>query len=109
MADATYLNPIGLLYGLTARDAIETGFAGPLTGGSIGFSGVEIIVRDCGSRRIERCDFANLNQSTDKLIRDALDRLTATPQPVAGLSLDRPRIMGVVNVTPDSFLRRRSL
>jgi dihydropteroate synthase len=30
-------------------------------------------------------------------------RLTARPPPIAGLPLDRPRIMGVVNVTPDSF------
>lgn len=29
--------------------------------------------------------------------------LTAPRAPVAGLSLDRPRIMGILNVTPDSF------
>ncbi|MCC5992679.1 MAG: dihydropteroate synthase [Rhodobacteraceae bacterium] len=33
--------------------------------------------------------------------RDAA--LTAQPAPLAGLTLDRPRIMGIVNVTPDSF------
>ena len=32
-----------------------------------------------------------------------LQRLSASRPPVAGLDLDRPRIMGVVNVTPDSF------
>jgi dihydropteroate synthase len=32
-----------------------------------------------------------------------LARLTAPRPPFAGLSLDRPRLMGVVNVTPDSF------
>lgn len=30
-------------------------------------------------------------------------RLTAPRQPVCGLALDRPRIMGVLNATPDSF------
>lgn len=30
-------------------------------------------------------------------------RLTGLRAPVAGLSLDRPRLMGVLNVTPDSF------
>ncbi|MDU8943859.1 dihydropteroate synthase [Ovoidimarina sediminis] len=31
------------------------------------------------------------------------DRLSALRAPVAGLALDRPRIMGILNVTPDSF------
>lgn len=29
--------------------------------------------------------------------------LSARPAPIAGLTLERPRIMGIVNVTPDSF------
>jgi dihydropteroate synthase len=33
----------------------------------------------------------------------ALDALTARRTPICGLSMDRPRIMGVLNVTPDSF------
>lgn len=32
-----------------------------------------------------------------------LDRLTAAREPIAGLTWDRPRIMGILNVTPDSF------
>jgi dihydropteroate synthase len=32
-----------------------------------------------------------------------LARLTAPRAPLAGLSLDRPRIMGILNATPDSF------
>ncbi|MGF1446749.1 MAG: dihydropteroate synthase [Pikeienuella sp.] len=32
-----------------------------------------------------------------------LDRLTSPRLPVAGLAFDRPLVMGVVNVTPDSF------
>ncbi|MGA0541591.1 dihydropteroate synthase [Neotabrizicola sp. VNH66] len=31
------------------------------------------------------------------------DRLSAVRAPLCGLSLDRPRIMGILNVTPDSF------
>ncbi len=34
---------------------------------------------------------------------DAAARLATLPPPVCGLSLDRPRLMGVLNVTPDSF------
>ncbi len=33
----------------------------------------------------------------------ALARIAAAPPAVAGVALDRPRIMGVLNVTPDSF------
>ncbi|WP_171239463.1 dihydropteroate synthase [Ruegeria sp. HKCCA5491] len=32
-----------------------------------------------------------------------LDRLTRPRQPVAGLAMDRPQIMGILNATPDSF------
>ncbi len=32
-----------------------------------------------------------------------LQRLSAERAPLAGLSLDRPRVMGILNVTPDSF------
>jgi dihydropteroate synthase len=32
-----------------------------------------------------------------------LARLTALRPPICGLALDRPRIMGILNVTPDSF------
>ena len=34
---------------------------------------------------------------------DAQDRLTGVRASLAGLSFDRPRIMGILNVTPDSF------
>ena len=32
-----------------------------------------------------------------------LDRVDGTPPPFAGISLSAPRIMGIINVTPDSF------
>lgn len=34
---------------------------------------------------------------------EASDRFAAPRGPIAGMALDRPRIMGVINVTPDSF------
>ncbi len=39
----------------------------------------------------------------DAIDRATLDRLSAPRPPILGLSLDRPRLMGIVNVTPDSF------
>ncbi|MSO64911.1 MAG: dihydropteroate synthase [Alphaproteobacteria bacterium] len=40
---------------------------------------------------------------TTAVLDKVLDRLTAARLPIAGTPLDRPRLMGVVNVTPDSF------
>ncbi len=34
---------------------------------------------------------------------EALEALTAARRPIAGLTLDRPRVMGILNATPDSF------
>lgn len=34
---------------------------------------------------------------------EVLERLTAPRPPFAGLTLDRPRLMGILNATPDSF------
>lgn len=37
------------------------------------------------------------------VVETLLARLSAARAPLAGLTLDRPRIMGILNVTPDSF------
>ncbi|TNC74601.1 dihydropteroate synthase [Rubellimicrobium roseum] len=39
----------------------------------------------------------------DEVPADVLARLTAPREPIAGLTFDAPRIMGILNVTPDSF------
>lgn len=35
--------------------------------------------------------------------KDVLDRLITPRAPIAGLTMDQPRLMGILNVTPDSF------
>ena len=92
----TYLRPLGLLYGPDARRAIAAGNAGALGGsGFIAFTQVEIITRQGGliDRRI-----ASYAQSA----RDC-ETLTRPRPTLAGLDLATPRLMGIVNVTPDSF------
>ena len=83
----------------------------PLAGGPLAFDRVQAIAWDGGPapRRADAtvAAFRAWAQGETAGVRnDAetwLDRLTA-PRPVlAGLGLDTPRIMGVVNVTPDSF------
>tara|TARA_R110002049_G_scaffold23781_7_gene84878 strand:+ start:96628 stop:97641 length:1014 start_codon:yes stop_codon:yes gene_type:complete len=65
----------------------------PLAGGWGWFTHVEVLDRGHDPRVIAAGD----------LPPDAAARLT-TPRPdIAGLSFDRPRVMGILNATPDSF------
>ncbi|MEO0665805.1 MAG: dihydropteroate synthase [Pseudomonadota bacterium] len=63
-----------------------------LAGGWLRFTHVEEIMRT-GSRTIP----------ADALPSGALARLTAPRAAIAGLSMDAPRLMGIINATPDSF------
>lgn len=72
-----------------AAEAIAGGFALPLLGGPAAFT----LVRDAASGVIRPA----------VEMEAALDALTARPVPWAGLPQGRPLVMGVLNVTPDSF------
>ncbi|CAN5500017.1 dihydropteroate synthase [soil metagenome] len=90
-----YHRPLALLYGSDARDAIADKRAGLLGGSpSIAFTQLERIER--GGKRIARSIIS---------YRDAgsLPDIEAPRAAVAGLNFLRPNLMGVVNVTPDSF------
>ena len=63
----------------------------PLAGGWCWFNQVEVLTRG-GARLLP----------AHHLPSEVLDRLTA-PRRFGGLSFDQPRIMGILNVTPDSF------
>ncbi len=103
MAEKLYLRPLGLLYGAAARAAAEQGAAGPLVGGAIAFSFIEIIQGAPGRATRELRAYGDLMGSGESALREGLARLTAPRPAVAGLAFDRPLLMGVVNVTPDSF------
>lgn len=64
-----------------------------LAGGWGWFNQVEVLSRGSAPAVI----------SADGLPEDWRDRLTAHRPAIAGLKMDRPRVMGVLNVTPDSF------
>ena len=108
-----YLRPVGLVPASAAsrsRALIESDFSGtlPLCGeGPFDFMGVEIITRrgPSTSRRLRvLSDLWDADMSLAFVTaHETLDRLTAVRRRIAGLPMDRPHIMGVVNVTPDSF------
>jgi dihydropteroate synthase len=104
MADAKlYLRPIGFLYGDIAAEAVAEGAALALAGGPISFTAAELIEGVPASTERRLLTAKDLYASHDIELASLLERI-ATPRPLfAGLTLTRPLIMGIVNVTPDSF------
>ena len=103
MPDGLYLRPLGLLYGDAARAAVESCKAGLLAGSEIAFSQAQLITGTADEADRELRSFQELERSNDDAIARIMERLVAPRPTIAGLSLDTPRLMGVVNVTPDSF------
>lgn len=102
-----YVRPVGLFPALQSEraDLIWGGLR--LADGWLDFAAVEVIERNGAA--IER-RIAGLGEFLEKdwgrRALNAADMFEAiqAPRPrLAGLSLDAPRIMGIVNVTPDSF------
>jgi dihydropteroate synthase len=98
-----YVRPIGLLYGAAAAAAVAEGLALPLAGGPIAFAAGEVIEGVPGETRSRMFTAHALAASSDADLEALLARITAKRAPFAGLALDRPILMGIVNVTPDSF------
>lgn len=90
-----YFRPLGLVNGPDARRLIEKGEAGALGGSGLSaFTLVNVMDRSGGSRIVSFQEAAG---------EEAVQLATRVRPMFAGLDLSRPRIMGVVNVTPDSF------
>jgi dihydropteroate synthase len=105
-----YLRPLGLLRSDVASLALANGFALPLGGRGGAFTAAEVWLRS--DDRIERCTLSATEihgwaRRRGEEFEAALSRrLAAVTEPSAwppGLPDRRPLIMGVVNVTPDSF------
>jgi dihydropteroate synthase len=104
MSDAKlYLRPLGLLYGAVAEAAVADGLALKLAGGPIAFAAAELIEGAPGKSKRRLVAAPALAQSGDGDLARSLERVMAKRAPFAGLELDRPHLMGIVNVTPDSF------
>jgi len=89
--DRVYLRPLPCALGKPN--------ARPLAGGIYGFREVELIRRHGPAEILPVDAVAALHPEE----AETLARISDPRPPVAGLDLARPRIMGVVNVTPDSF------
>lgn len=74
-------------------DHVRTATALPLAGGWCWFDTVEELHRDAPARLIPATDAP----------QEVLDRLTSPRAPICGIPFDTPSLMGILNVTPDSF------
>jgi dihydropteroate synthase len=91
----TYHRPLSLLFGPDASRAIAAGTAGALGGmAHIAFTQVEVIVRGKGKTIVPFADLANTPE---------IQNITRPRPSFGGVALDQCQIMGIVNVTPDSF------
>jgi dihydropteroate synthase len=103
MTRGLYLRPLGLVHGPAARAAADAGQAALLAGGPVTFTALEVIEGGVGNTRRSLRAYADVAASKEGAVKKTLARITAPRAPVGGLAIDEPRIMGVVNVTPDSF------
>lgn len=104
------LRPVGLLTGSTAMAALASGNALPLAGSETAFTLVEVLARTPAGTvaalvrlRELRLWIGQQNSPQRERIEVQLDRLSEARDGWAGLKLDRPLVMGIVNATPDSF------
>lgn len=103
MSSGLYLHPVGLVGGPLAARLVADGAALWLAGGPFAFTGAMLIEGAPGATRERHLAVPALAGARDAALAGLVGRVTAPRPAVAGLSLDRPRLMGIVNVTPDSF------
>jgi dihydropteroate synthase len=97
-----YIRPVGRI---APPAGLERGFALGVAGrDDLLFAAAELIERDGTDVRRRLVSAAELVGATGPPgLPELAQRLTKPRAAIAGLALDRPLIMGVVNVTPDSF------
>ncbi len=109
-AGSLWLRPLGLLRGAAAQATIASGDAAALVGGPLAFTLVEALALRNGKLLNAVATIAALQHwaaGQDAAMAESVAAqfasLIARRKPWAGFALDRPLVMGVLNVTPDSF------
>jgi dihydropteroate synthase len=110
MVVQVYLHPLGVLVGDAAGRAVAGGWALPLRGGEAAFTACELWQRRPeGTHRdiLPTGELAAWQEGQPAEVREQIarwrDGLAAPCTWPEGLPRRRPLVMGVVNVTPDSF------
>ncbi|MBA2127073.1 dihydropteroate synthase [Hyphomicrobium methylovorum] len=112
MKRSIYLQPTAVFWSRAERRPIDQPdipeWRGlPLAGGQLSFAALDVLTRGSPNttrRTIVLGDAFSGDWGREALAAaDILQELSEQRPRFAGMSLDRPRIMGIVNVTPDSF------
>ena len=103
MSERAYLRPTGFVDAPFGHgDKVAR-----LAGGLIWFSAVELLRVEGGRLAAELVPVEHIEERLDEIGRRAWDRIIAPRPPLAlgerVIRLDQPQVMGIVNVTPDSF------
>ncbi len=98
-----FLRPAGLLWGRDAEEAIAGGDAGRLAGQRIGFTRIELSLRHESLVSRSWYSYRDLSASSDNDIAERLELIGRDRPNLPGTEPGEPAIMGIVNVTPDSF------
>ncbi len=111
-----YIQPLGILRGCVASEAVTAGTAQWLAGGPLAFTLVKIIFRCFSTPHEEKIInlfgldgyLMTLTPDQQKRISQILKKITAIRPPLIladgkELTWEKPLIQGIVNVTPDSF------
>ena len=105
-----YITPRALLTDAAAAEAIVARWAWPLLGGRLAFAAMDVMTRADGEFKhlgsIVRTAYDKDARGIATPLRDAIERQLAVlgkaPEAFAGIA-QFPALMGVLNVTPDSF------
>ena len=103
-----YTRPCNFYYGNYAKDLIDKKKAYSLGGRTdISFDQVEILKREkkkiTESKTFHVSEIKNLNNKLSLLIKNDLKKITSKRKKIKGINFNKPQIMGVLNITPDSF------
>lgn len=105
-----YLLPLGLVSGSAAAAAVVAGNGWPVAEGGLVFTAAGMVLRDGGKAYLSVAPFAELvdwsereGEGTARHLSRLIHAIGRRRADWAGLGMDRPRVMAIVNTTPDSF------
>ena len=100
-----YIRPTNIVFGQKANYFIEAGTAKSLCGlEDVGFLSVEILKRKSDGNTVEEYSVLELERLDFKdKIQSDLNKITSKRNNIFNLNYKNPILMGVLNVTPDSF------
>ena len=102
-----YTRPCNFYYGSHAKKLVDNKKALSLAGNpKISFDQIEIFYRNNKKIKSEFCHIKKIKHLNNKVlakVKEDLKKITSKRKFFLGLEFNKPQIMGVLNITPDSF------